>query len=157
MVSDIFLFCFAGSLLFLIECEFITSVSVLIYFKCAKAAERRIDVRNEKFNLSDNYVICALVALIPIPAAFYSPTAAAVYAVFHGLLAGILFLYVPKYFSKIRTVKKAEDKKPARLVFTTRKLNVLFSPCALKRYYDTVVHIPYVLMVLFIAAKIMRY
>ncbi|WP_428768401.1 hypothetical protein V1L52_07470 [Treponema sp. HNW] len=119
---------------FLLESHFITALSALIYFKCAKPFPRKIDVRNKQFNLKDNYIICILISVIGIVIAFYSLRAAAVYTGFQTLLIGAVRIFMPKYFTRIRSVKDAEDRKCVRLVFSVQKPNILFSACALKSY-----------------------
>lgn len=135
MFRDIPLFAAGIYFFFLIESDFITALSALIYFKCAKSMPRKIDVRDKKFDLKNNYIICILILFIGIAIGFYSLRAAAIYAGFNGMLIGILFIFVPKQFTRIRSVKNGEYKKCVRLVFSVKKLNILFSPCALKHYY----------------------
>ncbi|MGI5172239.1 hypothetical protein H0R92_01375 [Treponema sp. OMZ 840] len=134
MIADISVFAAGIYFLLLLESHFITALSALMYFKCAKTAARKIDVRDKKFDLKDNYIICILVSVIGIVIAFYSLRAAEVYTGFQTLLIGAVRIFMPKYFTRIRSVKDAEDRKCVRLVFSVQKLNILFSPCVLKQY-----------------------
>ena len=152
MIADISVFAAGIYFLLLLESHFITALSALIYFKCAKAAPRKIDVRDKKFDLKDNYIICILILGIGICIIFYSLLAAVIYIGFHGVLIGIFFIFLPKQFIRIRTVKNAENRKCVRLVFSVKKLNILFSPCALK-HYDKAVRIGFLIIFLCAAAE----